>query len=104
MLFPFGNVRFLVQTLNLRDLTLFSVDCKCRNSTSGRCTSAANTISTDTGAFRKEKFAPDKIKIIYFLLLLSLLGYFKLTVINIVSVNTFRKTFVFPSITLVLLW
>jgi hypothetical protein len=83
MLFPFGTVGFLVQTLNL---SLFNVDCECRNSPSGRRTSAAKAISTDTGAFRKEKYAPDKLKIIYLLLLLSLIGYFRFTVINVVAV------------------
>jgi hypothetical protein len=57
MLFPFGNVGFLVQTLNIRGVTLFNVDCKCRISHCERCASAANTVSTDTGEFRKKKIA-----------------------------------------------
>ena len=52
---PLSNVGFLVQTLNLRDLTLFNVDCKCGNSPFYKRASAANFVSTDTGAFRIEK-------------------------------------------------
>jgi transposase-like protein len=113
MLFPFGNVGFLVLTLNLRDFTSFNVDCYCRISPS-EYTSAANAISTDTSAFRKEKChfcfkaenkpASDKLKIIYCLLLLLMLRYFKFTIVNVVAVNTFCERFVFSSITLILLW
>jgi len=62
MLFPFGNVAFLVQTLNLRDLTLFNVDCKCRISHCDRCVSVANTVSTGTGAFSEKNHFNFKVE------------------------------------------